>query len=191
MVDTKMTKSAGEHWVCSILSRLDWGVALTRDGLERTDILAVKTDASRRMIEVQVKSARDGGDRTNWPLGEKSQDWSRSDREWFVFVTVPTTVPGEPRAYVIPRDHVSAAAWITYHHWRFDPAIPSGQRNTPRSGTRVHEWTWKGYENRWDLLDADASEAPVLLPTSLRDSCLKPYVGLPPEHPWQASLPEW
>ena len=45
-----MTKSAGEHWVCSVISRRNWGVALTRDGLERTDILAVRTDDSRLMI---------------------------------------------------------------------------------------------------------------------------------------------
>jgi len=36
VVDTKMTKSAGEHWVCCVLARLGWGAALTRDGLERT-----------------------------------------------------------------------------------------------------------------------------------------------------------
>jgi hypothetical protein len=28
MPDTKLTKSAGEHWVCSVLARLDWGPAL-------------------------------------------------------------------------------------------------------------------------------------------------------------------
>jgi hypothetical protein len=36
MADTKMTKSAGEHWVCSVLARHGWAAALTRDGLERT-----------------------------------------------------------------------------------------------------------------------------------------------------------
>jgi hypothetical protein len=59
MADTKMTKSAGEHWVCSVLSRYGWAAALTRDGLERTDILAVQTEGSgRQAIEVQVKSMR-------------------------------------------------------------------------------------------------------------------------------------
>ncbi len=48
MPDTKMPKSAGEHWVCSVLARLGWAVALTRDGLERTDILAVDTTATDR-----------------------------------------------------------------------------------------------------------------------------------------------
>jgi hypothetical protein len=57
MPDTKLTTSAGEHWVCLVMSRLGWGVALTRDDLERTDILAVSpTAVPRRMIEVQVKA---------------------------------------------------------------------------------------------------------------------------------------
>lgn len=38
-----MTKSAGEHWVCSILSRFPLGGCITRDGIERTDILAVQS----------------------------------------------------------------------------------------------------------------------------------------------------
>jgi hypothetical protein len=52
-----MTKSAGEHWVCSVLARNGWAAALTRDGLERTDILAVQVAAdSRTPIEIQVKA---------------------------------------------------------------------------------------------------------------------------------------
>jgi hypothetical protein len=41
--DTKQTKSIGEHHVCSMLARWAWAPALTRDGLARTDILAVFT----------------------------------------------------------------------------------------------------------------------------------------------------
>jgi hypothetical protein len=40
-MDTKMIKTVGEHWVCATLARYGWAPALTRDGLERTDILAV------------------------------------------------------------------------------------------------------------------------------------------------------
>ena len=56
MVDTKQTKTVGEHHVASELARRGWAPALTRDGLERTDILAVHT-VGRRQIEVQVKPA--------------------------------------------------------------------------------------------------------------------------------------
>jgi hypothetical protein len=41
MIDTKMVKTAGEHWACSMLARHGWAPALTRDGTERTDVLTV------------------------------------------------------------------------------------------------------------------------------------------------------
>jgi hypothetical protein len=83
VVDTKMTKSSGEHWVCSMLSQFGWGAALTRDGLERTDILAVhSTEQGRPMIEVQVKSLNYAGPKSSWPLGTKEQAPSQSGREW-------------------------------------------------------------------------------------------------------------
>jgi hypothetical protein len=49
MVDTKLLKSAGEHWLCGVLAGFGWAAALTRDGLERTDIVAVHSE-SRVMI---------------------------------------------------------------------------------------------------------------------------------------------
>lgn len=48
MADTKMTKSVGEHWTCATLARHGWAPALTRDGMERTDILAVATHLQAR-----------------------------------------------------------------------------------------------------------------------------------------------
>ena len=69
VADTKQTKSVGEHHMCAMLARLDWAPALTRDGLARTDILAVHTDGDRPMIEVQVKSIRGASDSVSWPLG--------------------------------------------------------------------------------------------------------------------------
>lgn len=43
MADTKQTKTVGEHHVAAELARRGWAPALTRDGVERTDILAVDT----------------------------------------------------------------------------------------------------------------------------------------------------
>lgn len=97
-----MTKSAGEHWVCSVLASAGWGAALTRDGLERTDILAVRADGTRHMIEVQVKTASPM-QRPNWRCGTKTQLPSLSDREWFVFVALDPTPGQAPASYVVPR----------------------------------------------------------------------------------------
>src|SRR5260370_17489402 len=70
MVDRKMTKTVGEHWVCATLARHDWAPALTRDGIARTDILAVGTLLpDRPTIEIQVKTASARGRNPSWPLG--------------------------------------------------------------------------------------------------------------------------
>jgi len=58
-----------------MLSRRGWSPALTRDGIARTDILAVATHIeSRPTIEVQVKTANGGTERTSWFFGTKTQD---------------------------------------------------------------------------------------------------------------------
>jgi hypothetical protein len=189
VADTKMTKSAGEHWVCSVLARHGWGAALTRDGLERTDILAVQSDGERRMVEIQVKAAREIGSRTNWPINDKAQQLACSDREWFAFIVLPTDIRAAPRTFVVPRNHVSAGTWIFHHAWKTDPSVSPGKRNAPVSQARIYVEAWQGYEDRWDLLDKSAYEAPVLLPDRSRRLALEDRVGLPPGHPWTGHLP--
>lgn len=191
VADTKMIKSAGEHWVCSVLARLGWGAALTRDGLERTDILAVQAGRERRMVEIQVKTATYSGPRTTWLVNEKAQQRSLSAREWFIFVLVPREPWGLPRSFVVPRDHVSAATWIFHQNWLTEPNVPPGTRNMPLDRARMGVDVWEGYEERWDLLDLSATDAPVLLPTRARQLALEPRVGVPTDHPWSEYLPEW
>jgi hypothetical protein len=81
-----MINSVGEHWVCSVLARHGWAPALTRDGLERTDILAVQTieGRDRQMVEVQVKTMTQQRyeAKWKWQLGVKAQERARSDQEW-------------------------------------------------------------------------------------------------------------
>lgn len=185
-----MTKSSGEHWVCSVLSQHGWGAALTRDGLERTDILAVHTAArGRPMIEVQVKSLNDVGLSSSWPLGTKSQSPSQSDREWFVLVLLGR-VPGDrPRSFVVPHDHVAAAAWIRHMDWLTEPGVAAGKRNVGPDRSRVEVAAFERYEDRWDLLLGSASTAPILLPPDFWELAQDPRVGLPPGHPWRTNLP--
>lgn len=193
MVDTKQTKTVGEHYVASELARRRWAPALTRDGLERTDILAVDTaDFDRRQIEVQVKTARGSHvDRINWPLGEKTQKPSAHEREYFVFVAVPDEETSPLRDFVVPRSHVAAAAWISHMNWLTEPGVPVGQRNAPVERARVYLWVFEEYESRWDLLHVDEPDAPVLLPPEFHDYAQEPRVGLPAGHPWRAALPAW
>lgn len=191
MADTKMVKSVGEHWVCATLARHGWAPALTRDGVERTDILAVATTLKDRpMVEIQVKTASKMSNTTSWLLSGKAQLFSRSPHEWFVFVLLPQ-VPQPPKAFVVPRDHVSAATWIVHQDWLTDPDVPSGKRNFGLDRARVREAVWAGYEDRWDLLAMPTNEVPVLLPGWLRTRALEERVGLPAGHPWTTALPGW
>lgn len=193
MTDTKQTKTIGEHHVAAELARRGWAPALTRDGLERTDILAVLTEGDdRRLVEIQVKGARGPSMRSiSWPLGPKAQQRSMHEREYFVMVAIPTDPAVPARNFVVPRMHVAAAAWISHMNWLTEPGILSGQRNAPVERARVLLEVFRRYEDRWDLLLRDQSEAPVLLPAHYRDLAFTDRVGLPPQHEWTAHLPEW
>lgn len=192
-MDLKLVKSIGEHHVAAELARRGWAPALTRDGLERTDLLAVHTEgADRRLVEIQVKTARGTHwDSISWPLGEKCQQPSRHAREYFVLVAVPREDRDPLRCFVVPRSHVAAAAWISHVDWLTDPTAKPGSRNAPVARARVKLPVFARYQNRWDLLFADEPQAPVLLPARYRDLAKSDRVGLPEGHPWRAGLPTW
>ena len=192
--DTKLTKSIGEHHVCAELARHGWAAALTRDGLARTDILAVQADDDERrtLVEIQVKTTVHVGDKFNWLLGLKAQMPAVSPREWFVLVASPTDLTAPVRSFVVPRDHIAAAAWIGHMTWLTDDKAAPGKRDTDVSQSRVSVEVFAGYEGRWDLLDAEhTNDAPVLLPGWMRDNAQLERVGLPAGHPWWERLPVW
>lgn len=181
-----MIKSAGEHWVCSVLARVGWAPALTRDGLARTDILAANTRDERQLIEVQVKTTT----ASNWLLGSNVQRPAISEREWFALVMLGDEPAQAPRTFVVPRDHVAAAAWIAHTDWLTEPGIPPGRRNTGYDRARCHHSWFERYEDRWDLLGTPTGKVPVLLHEDWRDLALSDRVGLPDWHPWAKRFPK-
>ncbi|MCD9624239.1 hypothetical protein [Rhabdothermincola salaria] len=189
MTDSKLVKSAGEHWVCGALARLGWAGALTRDGLERTDILAVHT-ATGRLVEVQVKTASHSKN-PKFMTGAKGCVPARSDNEWYVLVALADVAWDAPRAFVVPRDHVAAGVWIRHMEWLTNPTVPKGQRNTSITGSRSEAWIFARYEHRWDLLEMPTTEVDVMLPPRFRTWAQDDRVGLPVDHPWNADLPDW
>lgn len=193
MADTKQTKTVGEHHVAAELARRGWAPALTRDGLERTDILAVHAGSGeRRQIEVQVKASRGTKmEQIKWMLGQKTQTPSAHDREYFVLVAIPEDESLPLRDFVVPRCHIAAAAWISHMAWLTEPGIPDGRRNATVDQARVPLAVFSRYEGRWDLLHQDQSDAPVLLPPEYRELAMSQRVGLPEGHEWRSSLPEW
>lgn len=193
MRDTKQSKTIGEHHVAAEMARRGWAPALTRDGLERTDILAVLTTAEERLlVEVQVKTARGARmESISWPLGEKSQAPSAHQREYFVMVAVPDDNVLPPRSFIVPRIHIAAAAWIEHMNWLTEPGVPHGKRNAPVERSRVRLSTFELYEGRWDLLQIEQNDAPILLPAHYRSFALEERVGLPQGHEWMQALPGW
>lgn len=191
MVDRQMTKSIGEHWVCSELARRGWAPALTRDGIERTDILAVGTLLEDRpRVEVQVKSATQNGvlESVRWPLGKLVPQFSRSDAEWVVLVSIPVELSEPPVGFVVPRDHVSAGAYIDHKNYVRE-GEGSRQLNMERSHPGHH--VFAGYRARWDLLERPATECPVLLPPGFEELACDEEIGVPTGHPWIQGMPAW
>jgi hypothetical protein len=190
-VDTKAIKNAGEHWVCSALARMGWSVALTRDGLARTDILAVGAHLPGRPVrEVQVKTATAPGQgEVEFVMGKAPLLQAESSREFYVLVRMPP-FPVSPRTFVVPRDHAAAGTWIVHRNWASDPAAT--RNRNPENTARIKETVWAAYENRWDLLEVpEDQDLPVLLPPHLRPLATSDRVGLPPTHPWREGLPLW
>lgn len=134
------------------------------------------------MIEVQVKTVRSGA----WLLGRKGIEPAISDREWYVLVLLGR-FPHHPQTWVVPRDHIAAATWVSHMSWLRDPAAPPGTRNTPIENARIKPAVFEHYRDRWELLDQPATSAPVLLPAEMRENISR--VGLPPGHPWHQQLP--
>lgn len=196
MADHKMTKSIGEHWACSELARRGWAPALTRDGLARTDILAVGTHLpGRPQIEVQVKSATElkNAQATSWFLGTTGtpKALAHSDREWFILTVIPADPVQPVSGFVVPRDHVVAGTFIAHESWRTDPEATPGTRNKGMDGARVNVAVFAEYRNRWDLLAHPAGKCPVLLPEPFQALAQGTRVGLPEGHPWRDEMPPW
>lgn len=189
--DTKAAKSVGEFWVCCKLAMNGWAPALTRDGLERTDILAERharsPEAGGRpsLISVQVKTSRS----ERWPLNPEKIGAQRNDEEWFVLVGWNEATQ-DLSSYVVPRDHVTAGAWLAHMSWLNDPKF-TDRRHCPSSQARIGADVFAGYRDRWDLLLEPTSKAPILLPKHLHGIALRGDCALPPWHPWTQELPDW
>ncbi len=115
---------------------------------------------------------------------------AESDQEWYVLVLLGRDPRERPRCFVVPRDHVVAAAWITHEGWLSDPDVPVGSR---KDGTvRVWPSDFVRYEERWELLDEPTGSVPVLLPSRFEALLREPRIAFPSWHPWWEAAPsDW
>jgi hypothetical protein len=188
MNDKKLVAMRGEHWVCSTLAAHGWAPALTRDGLERTDVLAVHSTTGR-LVALQVKTAS-ASRNVNWVIGSKAQEPERRDDEWFVLVELSKDPDGLNRSFVIPRNHLSAATIISHRAWANDPTAKRA-RTTSINSARVRPELFEGYLNRWDLLMGPTTAAPILLSAELRRLQKENSIVLPESHPWHRLPRGW
>lgn len=122
----------------------------------------------------------------------KSQQPARSDHEWYALVMLdPVQLTAVPRTFIVPRDHIAAAAWIGHRNWQNEPGVPAGRRNPGMEQARVGTDIVADYKDRWDLLGTDTYEVPIMLPPWYRELAADPRVGLPPAHPWKKKLPKF
>ena len=166
--DTKAVKSVGEFWTCCKLAMNGWAPALTRDGLERTDILAERSHAPFDVTQISLY-------------------------EWFVLVGWNENEQ-TLSSYIVPRNHVSAGAWLGHMRWLTDPTAKRN-RNCGPEQARMDVSVFGDYKDRWDLLLKPTSQTPILLPHELHEFALIADASnskLPEWHPWSGdSLPEW
>jgi hypothetical protein len=133
-INSKLTGTAGEHYVAYKLSCMGYVAAIPREGTPTVDILACNTDASK-VLSIQVKST-DWATRTRgrgknkkphhleFPLGHKAAT-HKSENLFFAFVDLNGLdwEAKSPDVYIVPSKYVydhcegwaSGAKMVRFH----------------------------------------------------------------------------
>lgn len=171
---TGLTGAAGEYYVAAELSRRGWLATVTIKNSPGTDVLAQRLGTGR-VIALQVKTAGVGN---RFQLDRKCEAVTTQTNEWFVLVRLQER-KNRPSFYVIPRNIVAGATFAQHLEWLERPRDGRKVKDTPRRTLRAEFIA--GYEDRWDLLDRPADEAPLLI-DAWYTRCVERF-GLPPGHP--------
>lgn len=119
-----------------------------------------------------------------------SQKPALSDHEWYALVMLDPEKPTKaPRTFIIPRNHVAAAAWIGHRNWQNEPGVPAGRRSPGMEQARVGTDVVADYEDRWDLLGTDTAEVSIMLPPWYRELAADPRARRRPESGPAAGTP--
>ncbi len=113
---------------------------------------------TRDVIAVQVKTANPNN---AFRLGPKAEAPAKQWTEWFIFVALRE--PGErPRFFIVPTNIVAAIVYVGHRAWLAAPG--RGGRKRQDSNVRAIGYDEiTPYEERWDLLESGAKDAPVWL----------------------------
>ena len=187
---TARTGSAGAFHVAAQLAQRGWDTSLTIGNTPRTDVLAQHA-THQRLIAVQCKTSTGSQD---FVLSVSCESPSPPGRdEWFVLTTLREP-DARPEFYVVPRNVIAAYLHIGHRAWLMGAAKNgSARRDNPMRNAELK--MLQGYRERWDLMDAPASDAPYLLPAWV--FAWAPHTGLPEGHPGivvpadASLLPDW
>jgi hypothetical protein len=179
---TAMTGAAGEYFVAAELSLRGWLATVTIKNSPGTDILAQKP-VTGAMVAIQTKTASFGN---KFQLHRKAETPTTARNEWYVLVKLHEERT-RPTFYVVPRNIVAGAAYAQHREW----LSKSRRDGKPRMDTDKRVMIpaeFSGYEDRWDLLDHPADEAPLLIGAWYAE-CVRDF-GLPNGHPgWPSDDP--
>jgi hypothetical protein len=171
---TSLTGAAGEYYVAAELSRRGWLATVTIKNAPGTDVLAQRVDTGA-VVAIQTKTSSDGN---SFQLDKKCEVVAREMNEWYILVGL--RAEGErPKFYLIPRNIIAGATYAQHVEWLQRPREGRSVKDTARRALLAKYLA--GYEERWDLLDRPADEAPLLISEWYTD-CVRRF-GLPPGHP--------
>lgn len=172
---TGLTGAAGEYYVAAELSLRGWLATPTIKNAPGTDVLAQFRETGT-LVAIQTKTASFGNP---FMMNLGIERVSSADNEWVVLVKLHQPLT-RPSFFVVPHNHVAAAAYAQHRRWLKTPGR-AGQphRDNPRRTLRAHQLL--AYEDKWDLLLRPTSAVPNLLGDDYAD-CIAQW-GVPSGHP--------
>jgi hypothetical protein len=171
---TGLTGASGEYYVAAELSLRGWLATPTIKNAPGTDVLAQYREKGI-LVAIQTKTASMGN---QFMLNASIERPSSADNEWVVLVKLHE-LGSRPSFFVLPHDHVAAAAYAQHQRWLGTPGR-AGQPHNDNPRRMLIAKQFLGYEDRWDLLLQRTTEVPNLLADDYAD-CITQW-GVPPGH---------
>ncbi len=176
---TGLTGAAGEYYVAAELSLRGWLATPTIKNAPGTDVLAQYREAGI-LVAIQTKTASFGN---QFMMNAGIERPSMADNEWVVLVKLHE-IKSRPSFFVVPLNHVAAAAYAQHRRWLGTPG-QGGQEHRDNPRRTLIAKRFLDYEDRWDLLLQPTSAVPNLLGADYAE-CIAAW-GVPPGHPGMPS----
>jgi hypothetical protein len=172
---TGLIGAAGEYYVAAELSLRGWLATPTIKNAPGTDVLAQYREKGI-LVAIQTKTASLGN---QFMVNASIERPSSANNEWVVLVKLHA-LGSRPSFFVVPHNHVAAAAYAQHMRWLKTPGVGGRPHvDNPRRMLKANEFL--AYEDRWDLLLRPTSDVPNLLGADYAE-CIALW-GVPPGHP--------